>query len=520
MIEIPVLRLGKTYHAAEQIELRHHATGVPIARVHQANSGLVARDIQRMRERSTILESFRVPDLVKIAKRAGELFMKGTLPCGDQSQTFDDYVAGLSATTGSPISYCRTNAAKIFRIFDDMETILAGLTRGMAYDVLDRGYALQDGRMLSYFREGRVFGAVLPSNSPGVHSLWIPAICLKAPIALKPGREEPWTPLRVIEAYAAAGIPREAMSFFPTDHGGAAELLRQVDRSMLFGDAKTTAPWKSDPRVELHGPGYSKIVLGDDEADNWPKHLDLIASSIAANGGRSCINASGVWTPRHAREIAAALAERFAKVQALPVDNPKAEIAAFANPAVAEAISAGIDAGLREPGATDLTLAARGGASRLVKLGSVAYLLPTIVLIDPPASANGVAPGTGGVAATGGVAGSVAGPAPAAAFASDGTSARERYAGHPLADREFLFPYASVIECPTSEMPAAVGGTLVLTALTRDRDFAARLMAAGNIDRLNIGPIPTFQLSWDQPHEGNLFEHLYRQRAFQISDAA
>ena len=42
------------------------------------------------------------------------------------------------------------------------------------------------------------------------------------------------------------------------------------------------------------------------------------------------------------------------------------------------------------------------------------------------------------------------------------------------------------------------------------------MMACEHIDRLNIGPIETFRLSWDQPHEGNLFEHLYRQRAFQI----
>ena len=35
-----------------------------------------------------------------------------------------------------------------------------------------------------------------------------------------------------------------------------------------------------------------------------------------------------------------------------------------------------------------------------------------------------------------------------------------------------------------------------------------------------IGPIPTYQISWDQPHEGNLFEHLYRQRAFQTEPAA
>ena len=43
--------------------------------------------------------------------------------------------------------------------------------------------------------------------------------------------------------------------------------------------------------------------------------------------------------------------------------------------------------------------------------------------------------------------------------------------------------------------------------------FRRRMMACDDVDRLNIGPVPTFKLSWDQPHEGNLFEFLYRRRA-------
>jgi hypothetical protein len=35
------------------------------------------------------------------------------------------------------------------------------------------------------------------------------------------------------------------------------------------------------------------------------------------------------------------------------------------------------------------------------------------------------------------------------------------------------------------------------------------------VDRLNVGGIPTTQIGWDQPHEGNLFEHLYARRAYQ-----
>ena len=35
---------------------------------------------------------------------------------------------------------------------------------------------------------------------------------------------------------------------------------------MVFGDASTTSAWANDPRVEVHGPGYSKVVLGPDAA--------------------------------------------------------------------------------------------------------------------------------------------------------------------------------------------------------------------------------------------------------------
>ena len=53
--------------------------------------------------------------------------------------------------------------------------------------------------------------------------------------------------------------------------------------------------WENDPRVEIHGPGYSKVIFGEDEADHFEKYIDVVASSIASNSGRSCVNASGVW---------------------------------------------------------------------------------------------------------------------------------------------------------------------------------------------------------------------------------
>jgi len=473
MLHIPILRQGRPYESLEKVTLVHHATGEAVAQVSQANSGMVVRDIRRMNDRA--LERFTVAELIALCRKAADLFMSATLPIGDATQSFDEYVSCLSATTGMPITYCRNNADKIRRVLAELDVILAGLTRGLELSILDRGFGETDGHTLSFFREGRIFGAVLPSNSPGVHGLWIPAVALKAPVALKPGREEPWTAYRIIEALTAAGVAREAFGFYPTDHAGAGELLRSVDRSMIFGDVSTTKPWKGDPRVEIHGPGFSKIILGDDAADDWERYLDVMESSITANCGRSCINASGVWTPRHGKNITEALGIRLAKVRALPAEDPNASIAAFANPAMAERISAVIDADIRVKGAEDVTQRIRG-TPRFVRKNGCAYLLPTIIRCDDR--------------------------------------------GHPLSNREFLFPFASVVECPAAGLAEAIGPTLIATVITEDRSLIQSLMSSAHVDRLNVGPIPTWRISWDQPHEGNLFEHLYRQRAFQIESAA
>jgi len=472
LLHIPILRAGQPYESVETVTLRHYADQTSVCTVSQANSGVIARDIARMRD--DVLEEFSVAELIAMCRKAADRFISGVLPMGNEYQSFETYVARLSATTGMPVTYCRHNAQKIHKVLNEMDVVVRGLTRGMDLSILDCGYGPHLGGVLSFYRVGRIFGAVLPSNSPGVHSLWIPAVALKAPIVLKPGREEPWTPYRIIESLAAAGVPREAFGFYPTDHSGAGELLRHAHRSMLFGGDATTRAYQDDPRVELHGAGYSKVLLGDDAAEHWPDYLDVIVGSIAANGGRSCINASAVWTPKHGRALADAVAKRLAKVRALPAVDERAELAAFANPAVAEQINATIEQGLRTPGAEDLTQQHRN-LLRLARLGECAYLLPTIIWCEDR--------------------------------------------DHPLANREFLFPYAGVVECPTADMPRAIGKTLVVTAITQDRTFAAALMASTNVDRLNIGPIPTYQISWDQPHEGNLFEHLYRRRAFQTTEA-
>jgi hypothetical protein len=64
-------------------------------------------------------------------------------------------------------------------------------------------------------------------------------------------------------------------------------------------------------------------------------------------------------------------------------------------------------------------------------------------------------------------------------------------------------------------MLEAIGPSLVVTAITQDEKFIRELLASPSIERLNLGPLPTTRVQWDQPHEGNLFEFLYRRRAIQ-----
>src|ERR1043166_9995463 len=85
------------------------------------------------------------------------------------------------------------NMAKIHYSLTNMRVILNGLTRGLDLTILDRGFGEQNGTNISFYPTARALGLVMPSNSPAANSLWLPAIPLKIPVGIKPGREEPWT---------------------------------------------------------------------------------------------------------------------------------------------------------------------------------------------------------------------------------------------------------------------------------------------------------------------------------------
>jgi acyl-CoA reductase-like NAD-dependent aldehyde dehydrogenase len=470
MVNIPVLRWGRPYTSLELDNVIHFVTGETLAKVSQAIPGLLAKDMRQAQHARDVLCEISCRDLVSMMKKAADLYKDATLSIGDGVQSPDDFARQQSASTGLPEHMCKANMAKNHFVLSNMDRILDCLTRGLDLEILARGYGVESrGVVVSYQAQSPVLGLVLPSNSPGVHTLWLPVVPMQIGLVLKPGPQEPWTPYRIAAAFCQAGVPREAISIYPGAGEMGAEVVNRVRRTKIFGSTETVKRYQGNPCVQVHGPGFSKVLLGDDSVDDWEKYIDLIAEGVYVNSGRGCINTSGVWASRHTQEIAAALAERLGPIREKPPEDPTAGLAAFTVSGQAQAIHASIQEKIKESGAEDMT--AKFGP-RLVEKERCAYLRPWVIHCESPDAK--------------------------------------------IANTEYMFPYITVVQCPQDQMIEKIGPTLVASAITNDKKWERQLTDATNIDRLNIGPIPTTKLDWLQPHEGNIVDFLFRARAFQV----
>ena len=106
-------------------------TGEPIAKVSQANGGMIERDMRQAQRARDVLRDIPIDDLIAMAGKAGELYMNATLPMGDGTQSPDEFVRAQSASTGLPEHMCRANMEKNSFVLTHMAKILDVLTRGL-----------------------------------------------------------------------------------------------------------------------------------------------------------------------------------------------------------------------------------------------------------------------------------------------------------------------------------------------------------------------------------------------------
>ena len=289
-------------------------------------------------------------------------------------------------------------------------------------------------------------------------------------LVLKPGPQEPWTPYRIFAAFTEAGVPREAFSLYPGEAEAGAAVLEACDRAMIFGGTATVDRYRGNPKVQAHGPGFSKILLGDDVVDRLArlsrpdgrKHLSQQRPRLHQLLRRLGLAAHARNRRRARRTIGADRSVAAGQIRK-PVW-PRSRFPAWAPP-----FGSRSNRICKRRASTHST---EKYGPRLVEQERASYLRPTIIHAPSPEA--------------------------------------------PVAQKEYMFPFAAVVDCPQAEMLKRIGPTLVGTVITNDESFRTAATNATNIDRLNLGPIPTTKLNWLQPHEGNLIDFLFRKRALQV----
>ena len=270
---------------------------------------------------------------------------------------------------------------------------------------------------------------VLPSNSPGVHTLWMPVIPMQIGLVLKPGPQEPWTPYRMAQAMFQSGVPTEAISLYPGGMEAGMAVLETCDRTMLFGSQATVDQHAGNPKIQVHGPGYTKILIGDDK-------VDQLAGLSGSDGNAAfCSTAAAV----------ASTARRF-MFRGTARDRAGSCGAAGEGSTFAARRSQSSAGGFHRGGRCRSDFGgdrrrSQGGrrgrhdcsgsrtGSRAITRAHCSYLLPTVVYCKSPEV--------------------------------------------PIAKKEFMFPFVNVVECPQEKMLDSIGPTLVCSGITEDPNSAA-----------------------------------------------
>ena len=323
------------------------------------------RDMRKAQRARDVLRAIPIDDLIARVGAAGDLYMNATLPMGDGTQTPDEFVRAQSASTGLPERMCRANMKKNAFVLGEMRSILdVAHARALARRAHDR-YGEERGVPISYQAQSPVLGLVLPSNSPGVHTLWLPIIPMQIGLVLKPGPQEPWTPYRMAAAFFEAGVPREAISIYPGRRDVGAAVLDSVRPQP---DLRRHRDGRSLSRQPACAGARPRIL-----EDSARRRRRSTLGRVSRHDGRERVHQqrarlhqrSGIWASRHTREIAERSRSGWRPIRPLPPDHPGRGLAAFTVPGVADAISQSIDADLAGAGVTDVTAKYRDGGARV-----------------------------------------------------------------------------------------------------------------------------------------------------------
>ena len=209
----------------------------------------------------------------------------------------------LSATTGLPHVLVRRNMEKIRgRARRASRPCSTASPAASTSPCSTRATARWRATRSASSRARRRSASCCPSNSPGVHSLWVPDDRAQDGARPQAGQR------RAVDALPPRSRPSSRRARRPRPSASTRPTTRAPARSCAAaGAAWSSATWPPPGAVAGRPAGRGARPRLQQGACSAPtrrptgaQHLDVMVSSIAENGGRSCVNASGVWTTAHA----------------------------------------------------------------------------------------------------------------------------------------------------------------------------------------------------------------------------
>lgn len=332
-----------------------------------------------------LLQNTAIDDLIDIFEEAGKIFVNDMLINGI-STSLDEWAELIARSTGMPITFVSNSLNYIPQLFRKrpLQRVLRANSPTGSLAIYDDLVDIRGTTRFAWGPAGRNCGVSLPGNHPLVSLLGTLIPLFKIPTILRASSSEPFTSFRLAKSLWEAGLPSEALFHLVCDHATNDALIRNSDLALVFGNAWILKAYEDNTRIKTYGPGKSKVLIDIDNMTSalLEHSLDIAYNSIAWDGGRGCINASGIVynSKTGYEEFRDRLAERFASLEILDPLNPKAVVPAM-QPDQARGLYKFIQSRMNGK-INDITAKFREHKEMLLVKDELAYFLPTLLELD------------------------------------------------------------------------------------------------------------------------------------------
>ncbi|GCE15621.1 aldehyde dehydrogenase family protein [Tengunoibacter tsumagoiensis] len=311
MAHIPIIRPGGIYTSRDR-EMLFTLQGEPFSELSQTPPLLLTRIINELMAAPTQPLEERIAAI----KRAGRIFAEETVA----GESPEEYCRNCVQVSGLPLSIMQRSLAEMASFMQAIESeVQAQKPHGAIH--APKNIAEVDIAAL-WVPRGKTLAVVAPGNHPMTHVSWIQALAFGYHVAVRPGRREPFTPLRLIQSLLLAGLHPGHLAYLPCSHRSVESMIEAADLAIVYGNESTVERYQGQRDVLVRGPGHSKILV---EQDLLPSHLlQTLVEAIAADGGVRCTNASTLLLHERRKGIALELARRLADLPLLPTTHPHA----------------------------------------------------------------------------------------------------------------------------------------------------------------------------------------------------